>query len=114
MLVLVYGTLKKGFKNHDLLNGQFISNVKTKEKYSMFKYKDYDFPYVCEIPMHHINGELYDINNLKDLDILEGYPDFYTRKIIKVIDDNNEYEAYIYILNEKIKHIGENFKEWRN
>jgi gamma-glutamylcyclotransferase (GGCT)/AIG2-like uncharacterized protein YtfP len=66
------------------------------------------FPYVVDKTEFddtnptHIIGELYDIEAdiLKDLDELEGHPDFYTRRTVQVSHDTetHTYSAYVYIL----------------
>ncbi|MCX7705525.1 MAG: gamma-glutamylcyclotransferase [bacterium] len=60
-------------------------------------------------------GALYEIDEdcLKNLDIYEGYPTFYNRKIVKVYDDSgNNYDAWVYIkdITEK-KRPSENYKK---
>jgi len=80
LLVFVYGTLKRGFYNHEVLEtSQFIGKAITKNKYPM-------------------------INDLtlEKLDILEDFPDFYTRDYIQVIVNNNTMEVIVYFLNENI------------
>jgi len=116
MFVFVYGSLKKDFKFHYLLEDQsiFIGKGKTLEKFSLFKYKNYDFPYMKDIPCKRIKGELYEIDSktLKDLDLLEGYPNFYDRKQIYIICNNIKYSAYTYFLNENINENKKSLEEW--
>lgn len=104
--VFVYGTLKRGFYNHALLEkSEFIAEVTTKEKYPMVNVEEY-FPYLInEIGVgHKIKGELFkvDYETFAKLDILEGYPDLYTRENIKVISYSIEISAIAYFVKEKI------------
>lgn len=104
--VFVYGTLKRGFYNHALLeNSEFIAEVITKEKYPMVNFEEY-FPYLInEVGVgHKIKGELFKVDDetFAKLDILEGYPDLYTRENIKVISYGIEISAIAYFVKEKI------------
>jgi gamma-glutamylcyclotransferase (GGCT)/AIG2-like uncharacterized protein YtfP len=55
---------------------------------------------------HYIKGEVYEIDALteKTLDILEEYPDFYTKDTIEVIIDTATTEATAYFIKEKIEY----------
>ena len=86
--VFVYGTLKKGFQYHYLVeNSTFIGIARTIEKYAMYQ-KDY--PYVVKTEaVSFIYGELYFIEDTipKNLDLLEGHPDLYCREQVEVMLD---------------------------
>jgi len=106
LLVFVYGTLKRGFYNHEVLEtSQFIGKAITKNKYPMINAQEY-FPYLINDKNigKHIKGEVFKINDLtlEKLDILEGFPDLYTRDYIQVIVNNNTMEVIVYFLNENI------------
>ena len=87
--VFVYGTLKSGKSNHDLLKGQkFLGRSAVLGQY---KFVDLGpFPAVVMDPSCSPNsptmivGEVYEIEDaaLVALDILEGHPNFYSRKEI--------------------------------
>lgn len=90
--LFVYGTLKKGFGNNELLaNSRYIAHGVTVDKYPMPIYGAMQtVPWV--IPAkglgHHVSGDLYDVDSAKTwrlLDQLEGHPDFYRRAIIEVV-----------------------------
>ena len=94
--VFVYGTLRKGYWNHSLLeNSKFLGKAITKEKYSLFAD---GIPYVVKIPKTQIIGELYEVDKetLERLDRLEGHPDFYKREEIEVLLDEKPMKAWIY------------------
>jgi len=106
MYVFVYGTLKKGFENNHFLNGaKFIGNVITKEKYPMVNIVK-AYPYIINDVGngYNIKGELYKINKsiLNKLDMLEGYPEHYDRIETIVLSKNQEYNAIIYFVKDKI------------
>lgn len=95
MLVAVYGTLRKGYWNHSLIEKtKFIGKTKTDPKWAMH-ISSGQFPVL--IPgSNSIVVEVYDVNKetLARLDMLEGYPNFYNRKLIKT-----EYgDAWIYFM----------------
>jgi gamma-glutamylcyclotransferase (GGCT)/AIG2-like uncharacterized protein YtfP len=109
MYLFVYGSLRRGFPNHFLLEKSiYIGTYSTVDKYYMIGQVSKSFPYVLAEtefegqPSAHIIGELYDIDAdvLKNLDDLEGHPDFYTRRLVRATDElgNNIYSAYVYIL----------------
>lgn len=87
--VFVYGTLKKGnnIRGLDKLcaNAKFVGQAETvRDVYSLYDLGS--FPAVSTGGVHRIKGEVWEIDNelLKDqLDLIEGYPDFYDRKQVK-------------------------------
>ena len=94
--VFVYGTLRKGYWNHHILeNSRFIGLAITKDKYSLFAD---GIPYVVKIPLTQIKGEVYEVDSdtLERLDALEGHPNFYKRELIDVILDGKTIKAWIY------------------
>jgi gamma-glutamylcyclotransferase (GGCT)/AIG2-like uncharacterized protein YtfP len=106
MYLFVYGSLRRGFPNHFLLEKSiYMGTYSTVDKYHMIGQVSKSFPYVvdkaefADTNPTHIIGELYDIEAdiLKDLDELEGHPDFYTRRSVQVVGEHT-YSAYVYIL----------------
>jgi gamma-glutamylcyclotransferase (GGCT)/AIG2-like uncharacterized protein YtfP len=106
--VFVYGTLKEGYYNHELLkDSEFIACAKTKDKYPMVNTEEY-FPYLINDKGYgyHIEGEVYRVNQLTllALDQLEGYPELYTREQIKIISGGIELSAIVYFVKEDINY----------
>ena len=84
MFVFVYGTLKKGFPNSYCLDGvKFVGEAQTVDKYPLIVASRYNIPFLLGAKGvgNQIIGEVYDVTDcqLKILDTLEGYPDFYNR-----------------------------------
>lgn len=89
--VAVYGSLRKGLYNHYLMShSDFIKTVSAEVPFKMISMSD-RFPAL--IPTKENNlvvFELYKIDDktARNLDILEGYPDFYSKKYIKIEDED--------------------------
>lgn len=105
--VFVYGTLKKGFGNHQLLeDAEYVGKAETvSNNYTMYSLGG--FPGVREGGSTRINGEVYKVNDdeLSRLHRLEGHPTFYkaVNKQVRLTEriTNNQTEAYIYILQSE-------------
>ena len=84
MLVFVYGSLKKGFRNHSyfLEENKLLGSHITAPKFTMVSLGG--FPGVLKGGETPISGEIYEINegDLQRLDRLEGHPTFYCREQI--------------------------------
>ena len=105
ILVMVYGTLKKGQYNHVYMqdiDAEFIDNVVSKESiYQMVGVGD-AFPGIVAGDKQ-FQGELYKVTVegvVNALDYLEGYPVMYDRGFITVksIQTGKEYSALVYFL----------------
>jgi len=100
--VFVYGTLKRGFCNHALLDeAEFIGEATTVERFGFYLGADDYAPEVEEIPYLYrhpkvtdetisVHGEVWEISPtiLRQLDRLEGHPDWYQRENIQVQMDS--------------------------
>jgi len=84
MYVFVYGSLKKGFFNHQVIeNPKFICKTHTKECYKMLDLQS--FPGVTkEEKLSVIHGEVYNVDNitLELLDKFEG--NWYLREAVEL------------------------------
>jgi len=91
-LVFVYGTLKKGFPNHDQYMGsaQLLGQYHTVEKYPLVLCGERYVPCMIHSPGqgYHVEGELFEVGDecLKRMDALERTqePDGYRRHAIPV------------------------------
>ncbi len=96
-LVFVYGTLKRGHPNHDVLaraDARFLMAWATAPEYEMVDLGA--FPAVQEGGGTAIHGEIYEVGDLAPIDRLEGYPVLYGRKRIETPCG----EAWLYIKND--------------
>lgn len=91
-LVFVYGTLKKGFPNHNNYMGSAkrLGKYQTVEKYPLVLCGARYVPCMINSPGkgHHVEGELYEVDDecLNRIDALEGIQDSdgYRRTVIRV------------------------------
>ena len=115
--LFVYGTLKKDQLNNDLLNGIFISNVQTTENFKMYS-SGGSIDYPCLVKDNSgckIQGELYLVGDLKELDEYEDVPHLFKREYV-IIDDVgsmkfSELRVQAYLYNQptgKLKLINDN------
>ena len=97
--LFVYGTLKKGYGNHSIIQkttyiGDFISIDK-------FDLSGYGFPKIYPNDQgKHIKGEIYNLEeqDFISTDMLEGNGSFYQREIRKFQRNNEIIDAWVYII----------------
>jgi gamma-glutamylcyclotransferase (GGCT)/AIG2-like uncharacterized protein YtfP len=110
--IAVYGTLKHGECNNDLISGSnFIGTGQTADAYPMqysidaYGYKGIPYVYDDAGTGHQIQVEVYEVNDdlmREDIDILEGHPTHYTRKQVDIQLDNDEIiSAWLYFAAHK-------------
>jgi gamma-glutamylcyclotransferase (GGCT)/AIG2-like uncharacterized protein YtfP len=94
-LVAVYGSLKKGFGNHMLLADAPLIATGFAKGWNMYSLSYY--PMI--IPGDgDVQVEIYQVTKaeMDRLDALEGYPDYYNRKITYVTTSMRVIQAWIY------------------
>jgi gamma-glutamylaminecyclotransferase len=101
MNVFVYGSLKRGFHNHSVLDGaKFAGEATLNPKYTMYSLGGY--PAIVPDGKHpsQIIGELYEVDNagLARLDMLEGYPSYYNRRKEIVNTERGGEIAWVYYI----------------
>lgn len=105
--VFVYGSLKMGYENNYILeNATFVSDAITCDKFQMYPVQSGEYPFLIKSEKAYpIMGEVYEINNqaiLDCLDVLEGYPEFYTKEFINIkLEDGTIIQALTYFKNEE-------------
>lgn len=112
-LVFTYGTLKKNYYNHHLLEtSEFIGNAVTKPFYRLYNLGS--FPGLKEDKKNGkaIQGELYLVNDetLKRLDRLEGTPYLYVRKDLQIENVSEQVQGYIF--NQEVNDYDECSPKW--
>lgn len=112
-LVFVYGSLKRNYYNHRLLEtSEFIGEATTKPFYRLYNLGS--FPGLKEDNENGkaIQGELYLVNDetLKRLDRLEGTPHFYIRKDLQIENIDEQVQGYIF--NQDVSWYDECSPKW--
>ena len=104
--VFVYGTLKRGGSNHDVMvraGGTFLCEAKTAE---LRKLIVTHLPFLCDGHApdgYQVEGEIFEIPDALGIDLidsLEGNESFYQRRLDDFIELNsaNEHVAWVYYI----------------
>lgn len=107
-LVAVYGTLKKGNGNYYsyLTSSKFVGSGKTKDRYPLVVQ---GLPYLIEQKDkgYNVDVDVFKVSDstLKDLDRLEGHPNWYVRKQIpiKMNKGGKQLTCWIYFNRRELK-----------
>ena len=119
-LLFVYGSLKKGFDNHNVISkySKRLGRAHTVKKFGMFEDTFGNYPYLINQPCEKIQGELYQIlrkDLMKKIDEFEGAPDYYQREKIEVKSHHGMQRAFVYIQSDVDAPIDQiPLKEWDN
>lgn len=112
-LVFVYGSLKRGFGNHNLLEGSKFFGI-TETVYRNFRmyplFGSFPAVTIATDDAFAIMGELYEVESvtMKRLDVLEGNGSMYTRRLVSVYNNSEIVEAWMYLMPENDKLIENN------
>jgi gamma-glutamylcyclotransferase (GGCT)/AIG2-like uncharacterized protein YtfP len=120
--VFVYGTLKKGYHNHYLLDGcEYLGNSEL-DGYGLYYSGNskYSFPVADIMINHSVSGEIYLVDDevMKQLDRLESNGTMYHRKYLTLA---NGQKAHVYIGDSQfwngfvdMKLVGKDMHVWPN
>ena len=117
--LFVYGSLKKGFENHDILSeANYISKAKTLRKFAMYKEDNKDYPYIIDDKFtgQSIDGEVYEITRrdlLNRVDDFENSPSYFKHEDIFVQTRSRKMKVKTYILSmPKVPLNQKPFQSW--
>lgn len=119
-LLFVYGSLKKGFDNHDLLKKYTLrlGKAETVNSFGMFEDTFGNYPYLTDTRRNVIHGEIYQIRRkelMDKLDVFEGSPEYYERRKIKVKSHHGIQKAFVYIQpNTAVPKGQKSLENWEN
>ena len=108
-LVAVYGSLRGGLSNHCVLNDSTLKGEERVTGWDMFSLGG--FPAIIKGD-GDITIEVYEVHDkytADGLDMLEGYPSFYDRKLI----DTTLGKAWIYFQNSPPSHSKVDSGDWK-
>ncbi|RPF52243.1 gamma-glutamylcyclotransferase [Aquisalibacillus elongatus] len=119
MKLFVYGTLRKGERNHDFLKqATLISEQSWTEGFLIDT--GYDYPAMVIDSDNLVYGEVYEIDSetLAKVDALEGYKDdsehnHYMRSKRMIYSDVGSMEAYVYYYHHSSQHEKVPHNDWR-
>lgn len=101
MLLLVYGTLKRGFRNAALLaSAKFIGDAVTQDAFVMLSVGG-AYPAVSDVRAEApVAGEVYKVGpeTLRACDRLEGHPHYYRRRLVAARVAERERRVWMYII----------------
>lgn len=104
--VFVYGTLKRGMSNERYVPNDAIEKMcEATIQGELYYINSGAYPCLKLEGSNTIYGELYTIKEkyfdfiLKQMDLLEGCPDLYERKIVNVNTENGIEQCWAYIFN---------------
>jgi gamma-glutamylcyclotransferase (GGCT)/AIG2-like uncharacterized protein YtfP len=110
--VFVYGTLRRGHRNHSLEMGKFIGEAATLRTYWMITTGVFPVfldavPTDIGLPPLAIAGEIYHVDDasLEQLDRLERKGGAYDRKVTDVYEAGHKVQAHIYIGVADYRHL---------
>lgn len=94
--VFVYGSLKRGQSNHHWLNGAIYAGRARLLGAELYSLGSYPMAVLRRGSTQVIHGEVFEVDaeGLDQLDVLEGYPGFYDRQILKLSDGS---QAWVYL-----------------
>lgn len=100
MKIAVYGTLRKRYGNHRLIEGsKFIGAGLTDEKHTLFAS---GIPFVQKGGgTHQVRVEVYEVeeSDVPRVDSLEGHPEWYRREETPItLDDGTKLDAWLYFM----------------
>jgi gamma-glutamylcyclotransferase (GGCT)/AIG2-like uncharacterized protein YtfP len=99
MKLFVYGTLKRNGRYHYFLQGdEYLGKYHTEAKFRMFDLGSCPALTLDTVDGYPVEGEVYEVDNLRRFDNLEGYPMMYNRGIFAV----GEHMATIYYMKHNL------------
>jgi gamma-glutamylcyclotransferase (GGCT)/AIG2-like uncharacterized protein YtfP len=107
ILVAVYGTLKQGNSNHELLSGSSLVGIgTTPPNYTLLEMGSYPGAIFGQSKLL-VEVFSVDQRTLERLDQLEGHPSFYERLLVPIKIDGSEtvVKAWMYTIG----HLGSNY-----
>lgn len=104
MKLFVYGTLKRGFRNHHLIeDGTLVDDHAILGGYRMYNVGT--FPAIVpDTDDYRVFGEVWEVPDTRSvqLDRLEGVPHMYRREMLYVFENEQIVQRQVYVWNQPI------------
>ena len=111
MKVFVYGTLKDGHGN----NAWMPEGAELLTRDTVHNHAIYDlgpFPAVTKEVGEYVIGEVWEVSSLDRLDILEGYPELYNRKVVQTESGHEVWMYFMHSLEHEFYTAPVEGREW--
>jgi gamma-glutamylaminecyclotransferase len=98
-ILFLYGTLKRGQKNHRLLEGQrFVGDATIEPRYRLYDLGPYPGMVIDVANGLAVAGELWELDDgcLAKLDEFEGVPELYVRQRVALQGIDEPVESFLY------------------
>lgn len=102
----VYGTLKRGNGNYNyyLSDSKFVGAGTTKDKYPLIVN---GLPYLIDKEGfgHNVEVDVFKVSDevLRDIDRLEGHPNWYNRRMIPIVVGNKTINCWVYFNGKELR-----------
>lgn len=105
ILVATYGTLKKDYNNYKryLTQSEYIGSGITQDKYPLIikdmphMIEEEGIGFQVEVDVFTVSAQV-----LKDLDVLEGHPTWYRRKVIPIEFNGKTHSCWVYFSTTEV------------
>lgn len=100
MLLFVYGTLKRGERNHRLIADQrFVGKAVTAASYRVYDLGPYPGLVRVDVTGMNVSGQLWEVSDccLDELDDFEGVPDLFDRRRVEIEHTAEPVMAYFWV-----------------
>jgi gamma-glutamylaminecyclotransferase len=99
-ILFIYGTLKRGMRNHSLLANQvFLGEYRTVPGYRLIDLGPYPGLIADDNSTGTALGELWQVDDatLSKLDVFEDVPNLYQRRAVKIASYPDPVQTYFYV-----------------
>ena len=112
-IVAVYGSLRAGLFNHVVLGNAPYISMGVVSGFRMHSLGAYPALIRDTDSLMEVVVELYDVSCMKNLDRLEGYPKYYSRKQVKIDTPQGAVMAWVYHMERQLTDYPVECGDWK-